>query len=179
MKDKLIKSAFDFIQKKGLLQLAMGELAKFANVGVGSFYHHFDSKEKLLETLFSIAIENLEKECSKISEPVGKPKLIFAELVDVFHTYFEKNSAQAQFVYQCMATENIPELQQNTEIKKIKSAIKIIDLCKKEKSIRNIESATILNYMLLQTIQYQLKFKKTLNKDQSKQMIWHALKERE
>lgn len=61
LKDRIINSAYELFSVKGYEKTTIGEIIKQADCSKGGFYHHFKSKEEILEVIVSNYIYALSK----------------------------------------------------------------------------------------------------------------------
>lgn len=60
-KDRILEAAEKIVAKKGLDGLSIQQIAEEANISIGGFYLHFESKEHLICSLKEAVIFNLSK----------------------------------------------------------------------------------------------------------------------
>lgn len=65
---KLIAAAERVISQKGMESATITEIAEVADLGVGTFYNHFKSKDEIARTVFSAHLEELAATFDKISK---------------------------------------------------------------------------------------------------------------
>ncbi|MBL7812031.1 MAG: TetR/AcrR family transcriptional regulator [Bacteroidetes bacterium] len=58
-KERLLKAVLKYTHKQGLHNLAMGRLSKETKVATGTWYHHFQNREDLLEQVYLYCRHNL------------------------------------------------------------------------------------------------------------------------
>jgi AcrR family transcriptional regulator len=73
----LIKAAQTFIAA-GKLNVPVQEISQAADVGIGSFYNHFDSKEQLFEVAVNEVLDGHGALLDKLTESMTDPAEIFA-----------------------------------------------------------------------------------------------------
>ncbi|WP_202709793.1 TetR/AcrR family transcriptional regulator [Sporosalibacterium faouarense] len=61
LKDKIIKVAYELFSSKGYEKTTIGEIIKQAECSKGGFYHHFKSKEEILEVIVSNYVDTLSE----------------------------------------------------------------------------------------------------------------------
>ncbi|MTI46293.1 MAG: TetR/AcrR family transcriptional regulator [Firmicutes bacterium] len=66
LKDKIIQSAYELFSSKGYEKTTIGEIIKQAECSKGGFYHHFKSKEEILEVIVSNYVDTLSKLYEKV-----------------------------------------------------------------------------------------------------------------
>jgi AcrR family transcriptional regulator len=59
IKDRIIESAYELFAIKGYEKTTIGEIIKIADCSKGGFYHHFKSKEEILEVIITNYIDDL------------------------------------------------------------------------------------------------------------------------
>ncbi len=83
---KILNGTYEFIIKHGLEKFSLNELLKYLNISKGTFYHYFDSKDKMLleifEYLTSSYIKDNQKKLKKASTLKEKLEVIFEAYLD-------------------------------------------------------------------------------------------------
>ena len=71
-REKLLNSALDLMAQKGYEGVTVNEITEAADVGFGSFYNYFESKEaiytELLDTLFEAFADDMEANINMLSD---------------------------------------------------------------------------------------------------------------
>lgn len=67
-RNKLIAAAERVISQKGMEAATITEIAEVADLGVGTFYNHFKSKDEIARTVFSAHLEELATTFDRISK---------------------------------------------------------------------------------------------------------------
>ncbi len=83
-REKLVEAARVVIARKGIDATTIADITGEADVGIGSFYNHFESKERLIETLVAQAIETHGIALDRLVDDVADPAERFA--ICVRHT---------------------------------------------------------------------------------------------
>lgn len=81
---RLLDAAFGLMVKKGMEGVTINEITDAADVGFGSFYNHFDSKEDLLTALVDWLFEQLTETLDGLVGGLSDPAEVVA--VSVRHT---------------------------------------------------------------------------------------------
>ena len=76
---RLLDAALELMAKKGMEGVAINEITEAADVGFGSFYNHFKSKEEIHAELIKHAFESFADELDVLARGIDDP----AELVSV------------------------------------------------------------------------------------------------
>jgi AcrR family transcriptional regulator len=67
--EKLLRAAFGLIAERGADGVAVNEITKTADVGFGSFYNHFDSKEAIHAAAFGTVFEVFGDALARLTGP--------------------------------------------------------------------------------------------------------------
>ncbi len=87
-KKRIYETGLDLFSRQGIDQTSIAEICREANCSVGAFYHHFSSKESILEETFRLAdddfsVWNIAEDLNlKGREVVLKYMQVYAELVE-------------------------------------------------------------------------------------------------
>lgn len=75
-REKLVAAARAVIARKGIDATTIADITSEADVGIGSFYNHFESKERLIEVLVAQAIEThgaaLDRRVATVPDPAER-----------------------------------------------------------------------------------------------------------
>ena len=107
--NRIFDSAENLFSKKDFHEVKMEEIAKNANVGKGTIYTYFKSKEDLL---FKCLMHNLEDHHKKFSEVVNTDKDFKTTLKDAFDfmfDFFKRKSALIQRIMGLMPQLKLSE----------------------------------------------------------------------
>ena len=80
-RSKLLQAAFEVIAEKGLGATTIQEITEAADVGFGSFYNHFDSKEEIFAAVIDHVVEGLGDALDRLSEQSNDPAEILADSI--------------------------------------------------------------------------------------------------
>ena len=82
-KQQIITSTYQMLTKEGLEKFTLQELISRLNIGVGTFYYYFESKDDLLYNTFlygdQLFVERFEKKYGKVSSHADKLLLFLHE----------------------------------------------------------------------------------------------------
>ncbi len=107
--NRIFDSAENLFSKKDFHEVKMEEIAKNANVGKGTIYTYFKSKEDLL---FKCLMHNVEEHQKKFSEVVNTDKDFKTTLRDAFefmYDFFKRKSALIQRIMGLMPQLKLSE----------------------------------------------------------------------
>lgn len=60
LKDRIIDSAFEIFSEKGYEKTTIAEIIEIAGCSKGGFYHHFNSKEEILEAITNMYMKRMQ-----------------------------------------------------------------------------------------------------------------------
>lgn len=66
--DRLLRAAFELIAARGVDSVAVNEITEAADVGFGSFYNHFDSKEAIYAAVCRAVFEDFADALDRLTE---------------------------------------------------------------------------------------------------------------
>ena len=98
-KDKIYSSAMNKFTEKGLERTTIQEICRDAEVSIGSFYNHFNSKEDIIYEIFKRADLNFEQFKERNVDKKGIRELIL-EYMDYYVSFVQTNDIQfTKFFY--------------------------------------------------------------------------------
>jgi AcrR family transcriptional regulator len=83
-REKLLRAAFRLIAERGVDGVAVNEITEAADVGFGSFYNHFESKEAIYGAVFRAVFDDFGDALERLTADLDDPAQIIA--VCVRHT---------------------------------------------------------------------------------------------
>ena len=86
----LISAAQSFIAG-GNLNVPISEITQAADVGLGSFYNHFESKEELFEAAVEDVLELLGGLLDELTADIEDPAVVFAQSFRLFGRFHRRN----------------------------------------------------------------------------------------
>src|SRR5258708_40268211 len=75
---KLVQAARAVMARKGTDATAIQEITDAADVGFGSFYNHFPSKEAIIDAVIEDSLETFGDALDHIADTVSDPAEVFA-----------------------------------------------------------------------------------------------------
>jgi AcrR family transcriptional regulator len=98
---KVVRSATELFEQRGYESTTMEDVAAHADVGIGTLYNYFGSKERLLLAAFEEASEPLFLAAARLVEsPDSDPEAALVRLIEVFEplaTMFKKSVLREMF----------------------------------------------------------------------------------
>jgi AcrR family transcriptional regulator len=83
-REKLLRAAFELIAERGVDAVAIQQITETADVGFGSFYNHFESKDAIYDHVFRAVFESFGEALDRLTESLEDPAEIIA--VSIRHT---------------------------------------------------------------------------------------------
>jgi AcrR family transcriptional regulator len=80
-REKLLTAAFQLIAERGVDGVAVNEITEAADVGFGSFYNHFESKEAIHATVFTAVFDDFGEALDRLTADHDDPAEIIAVCV--------------------------------------------------------------------------------------------------
>jgi AcrR family transcriptional regulator len=75
---KLVSAARELMARKGIGSTSIQEITDTADVGFGSFYNHFISKEAIAEAVMEDALESFGEAADRLAETIDDPAEVLA-----------------------------------------------------------------------------------------------------
>lgn len=82
-RDHLVKLAAELFARKGFQATTVREIADEAGILSGSLYHHFDSKETIVDEVLSTFLDDLVARYRVALESGGQPRDVLSEMVRI------------------------------------------------------------------------------------------------
>ncbi len=146
--DQIFDATLMLVRERGLAGITMSEIARAAKIATGTLYIYFESKENLINELFtqcrksSVDIYFTGYDTSK-SFKVGL-RTIWFNLLEFRIHYFEK----AVFMDQCYHSPYITETTKELTKKMLQPLYKLVERGKDEKQLKNMDAFLLLIFMV-------------------------------
>ncbi|WP_344940260.1 TetR/AcrR family transcriptional regulator [Sphaerisporangium flaviroseum] len=92
-RDHLVKLAAELFARKGFQATTVREIADEAGILSGSLYHHFDSKETIVDEVLSTFLKDLIGRYKAALDQDGDPRTILSEMVRIGFSTLEPHRA--------------------------------------------------------------------------------------
>ncbi|MEU8269314.1 TetR/AcrR family transcriptional regulator [Sphaerisporangium sp. NPDC049002] len=92
-RDHLVKLAAELFARKGFQATTVREIAVEAGILSGSLYHHFDSKETIVDEVLSTFLKDLIGRYRSALDQDGDPRTILSEMVRIGFSTLEPHRA--------------------------------------------------------------------------------------
>src|SRR5687768_547267 len=83
-RQRLLEAALRLMAKKGMEGVAINEITEAADVGFGSFYNHFESKEAIYRAVIDLVFETFGDALDRLVQDLDDPAEVIA--VSIRHT---------------------------------------------------------------------------------------------
>src|SRR5262245_8006096 len=98
-RDDLVAAATSVLAEKGLHATKIADIAAAADVGVGTFYLHFDTKEALYDALVDDAVTRLKATVDAARAGIEDPVVETRVAIEAFCRFAQENRAVWQLVF--------------------------------------------------------------------------------
>lgn len=109
-RDRILAAAQEVFSQKGFHQATMDEIAERAEVGKGTIYRHFPSKENLFHQLIQIRLKELEEDAERILDSDDDVLSMIEKYFHIYFEFFDRN----QGLYRVMVHEH-PDLDERLQ----------------------------------------------------------------
>ncbi|MEJ5348324.1 MAG: TetR/AcrR family transcriptional regulator [Desulfosoma sp.] len=109
-RERILIAAQEVFSHKGFHQATMDEIAERAEVGKGTIYRHFPSKENLFHQLVQIRLKELEAEAERVLDSEDDVLSMIEKYLYIYFAFFDKN----QGLYRVMVHEH-PDLDERLQ----------------------------------------------------------------
>jgi len=108
-RQRLLEAALRVIGRKGIEATTIADITEEADVGLGTFYHHFESKEVLLGPVFALIAEKLGAAIDAATENMADPAQVIATAVRFMVGRADHDAAVGRFVVRTMSLREVPD----------------------------------------------------------------------
>jgi len=152
--EKIFKATLQLVKEKGVAGITMGEIAHAAKIATGTLYIYFTSKDDLLNVLFTqcrkAAIDAYFEDYDAAIPFKAGFKIIWLNILRYRREHFE----DAIFMDQCNHSPFITERTKDITNKMIQPLFKLVERGKSEKLLKDIDSFTLLVFMVGSITEY-------------------------
>lgn len=147
-KEQVELTALQLIKTHGIQGASMADISAGSGVAVGTIYHHFESREALIDALRLQMAEQLAQALSGALTGKGSHKDKVQALWNNAYAFFAKNPLAASFVDQYLSSAQGAS---NAGLLKLKSLSPVGDFLKdavKQGKIRKVEAEWLFEWLL-------------------------------
>ena len=105
-RNALVKAALSVMARKGTEAATISDITEGADVGFGSFYNHFASKEEVLAVVTEQLLDSIGKCIDDAVKEISDPLEILATALRLFIAILISKPEWAQFIIRISATPN-------------------------------------------------------------------------
>lgn len=133
---RILAAAQEVFSQKGFHQATMDEIAERADVGKGTLYRHFPSKENLFHQLVQIRLKELEAEAERVLDSEDDVLSMIEKYLYIYFDFFDRN----QGLYRVMVHEHpdLDERLQDLYVEKIMRRIPRLKRKIREARLQNV-----------------------------------------
>lgn len=177
IKNQYFKAALDAVGKTGLNGLVMGELAKASGMSVGSWYHHFESRELLVAETYNYVVGKASSAMiSAMDESAGAGSNIRKMATGLAKHWFN-NPQEARMFIESEAGHIISKKARFYAWNHFEPILAKLKLYRDSGDIRNLAEKDLLAYML-SAVFSGVVFSSRTKPAEMGAMVWHGLKMR-
>ncbi|TGM10993.1 TetR/AcrR family transcriptional regulator, partial [Leptospira selangorensis] len=126
LKNSIIKSCHKLLQKKGMSDFSLREVANLSGVSHAAVYRHFQHKEEVLEILAAIGFDRLASLQKKVAKDKKNPDEYFVKLGLVYIQFALKNPNYYKLMFQTKREKESNQLKRS----KLKSYAVLVHGCR-------------------------------------------------
>lgn len=144
----IYQATLRLVREKGLAGITMSEIAREAKIATGTLYIYFESKEVLINELFTLCRKSSADIYFKGYDPslpfVQGLRTIWFNLLEFRMEHFQ----EAVFMDQCYHSPYITETTKELTKKLIQPLYKLVERGKEEKQLKNLDAFMLLVFMV-------------------------------
>lgn len=107
-KKAIFESTLELVTEKGFHGCSMSAVAKQANVGAGTIYHHFEGKEELICELYTYIVDKISTAMLAGIEPAQPFKERFFKLWMNLYHFYVRNQTYPKYIQQYIHSPYYP-----------------------------------------------------------------------
>ncbi|MBQ0787703.1 MAG: TetR/AcrR family transcriptional regulator [Oceanihabitans sp.] len=181
-KQRILLTMLELVVKQGYHATPMSQVAKEANVAVGTIYHYFETKEQIIEAIFLMVYKDLSIVLLTNSNPRATYKKQFTTMLYNMFNYFASNPLAFYFIeYVGVPPIISPEMVKQT----VPFYKKITDFFLKgitEKRVKKMDEILIMKLcygLISSVVKLKIKEERPIHQkqiDQSIEACWDAIR---
>jgi AcrR family transcriptional regulator len=146
--EQIFLATLTLVKEKGLAGITMSEIASAAKIATGTLYIYFESKEKLINELFTrcrkSSVDIYFKDYDATQPFVVGLRRIWFNLIEYRMHHFK----ESVFMDQCYHSPFITETTKEFTKKMIQPLYKLVERGKEEKQLKNLDAFLLLIFMV-------------------------------
>jgi AcrR family transcriptional regulator len=177
IKNRYFKAALDAVGKTGLNGLVMGELAKSSGMAVGSWYHHFESREVLVAEIYHfVAGRAASAMTTGLSEDAGTGAALRKMTTSLAKHWFN-NPEEARMFMESEAGHIILKKARLYAWNQFEPILARLKFYRENGEVRDLPEKDLLAFMLSSVFSGVI-FSSRTKPNEMGAMVWHGLKMR-
>ena len=141
-------TALQLIKSNGIQGASMADISSVSGVAVGTIYHHFDSRESLIDALRAQVAEQLAQALSAGIQSKGTPKDKIMGLWNNAWAFFVKNQLAASFLDQYATTALGATANGMLKSKELAGVNDLLKDAIKQGKVRKVEPELLFEWMM-------------------------------
>ena len=97
-REALLDAARSLVLERGHEPIAIQDITECADVGLGTFYNYFDSKQAIFEAVLGQIRDNFNRDLDRIRQPLKDPALIVAQTLKFCFQQAQDNDEWSRFL---------------------------------------------------------------------------------
>lgn len=180
--DQIFQATLVLVKEKGLAGITMSEIASAAKIATGTLYIYFESKEKLINELFTqcrkSSVDIYFKDYDATQPFVQGIRRIWFNLLEFRMNHFK----ESVFMDQCYHSPFITETTKEFTKKMIQPLYKLVERGKEEKQLKNLDAFLLLIFMVSginEYVKHSVYSKKKITKSSMEDLfnlMWDGIK---
>lgn len=146
--EQIYRATLALVAEKGLAGITMGEIAKAANIGTGTLYIYFKSKDELINSLFTHCRKSSAEIYFKNYDVEEPFKIGFKTIWQNLLKYRMERFEEAVFMEQCYHSPFVTESNKEISKKLLQPLYALMERGKKENLIKDVDTFLLLTFMV-------------------------------
>jgi AcrR family transcriptional regulator len=174
-KNRYFKATLNAVGKTGLNGLVMGELAKSSGMAVGSWYHHFESREALISEVYQFVSGRAASAMITAMEEGSGPGSNIRKMISALSKHWFNNPEEARMFMESEAGQIIPKKSRFYAWNQFEPILEALKSYRESENVRNLPEKDLLSFMLCAVFSGVL-FSSRTKPAEMAEMVWHGLK---
>jgi AcrR family transcriptional regulator len=164
-KEKILDAAFQLFCKKGYYNTTTNEIAKVANVSIGSLYSYFKDKDTIFFEIlgrYNETFMRVQDELARNTDMYRSDKRVWLRHVieDMIKVHEISKELNKEMKILCYSKPEVAEIMEKQREKTQRSVRDLFTIYKDDIKVKDIEAASIVFYNLLSSVVGQIVFGK-------------------
>jgi len=181
-REDILRTTLELVWEEGVEQVTFAKIFERGSVGAGTFYHYFESKEQVLNTLYELGMRHLDSCLMKNYEEAASVWLQFETLLRNLADFARFYPQEIWFLEKHATSPNLPEELRNYQSAAKIEAMNLVRSGQAQWQIREIDPEICIDIvvgMLIGAMRSEMLGKYKLTSRQLQEVIdacWRAIK---